>query len=243
MRLIDRLIASKVWFLVIIFCLVVVVVVIVWRYTIDWSTSLSAARFFPVSRVTCKQLTFDKIDGVTAVPCCCDGCAMVALDVNEANDGAVYTHATQRIHGFCFRFQVCIRPPVRIHTAEAFMMRAKFGFCVFGGEKNERTHTASIIYRAPLWPRIKIVRAPPKYIYMPLANSWPFRNFAMNIWRWPNRCVYFVCVNLVNKFRCLRVSVCIFSQKHSTVGARWWGREQRGDKKKRKRARAHSRKW
>lgn len=40
------------------------------------------------------QLTFDKIDGdVTTVPCCCDGCAMVGFDVNEAAyDGAVYYH-------------------------------------------------------------------------------------------------------------------------------------------------------
>lgn len=55
----------------------------------DWSTSLSAARFLPVSRVTCMQLTFDKMDGVAVVPCCCDCCAMaVGLDVSEANDVA-----------------------------------------------------------------------------------------------------------------------------------------------------------
>lgn len=166
MRLIDRLIASKVRFLIIIFCLVVVVVVIVWRYTIDWSTSLSAARFFPVSRVTCKQLTFDKIDGVTAVPCCCDGCAMVALDVNEANDGAVYTHATQRIHGFCFRCQVCIRPPVRIQTAEAFKMRAKFRIlCVRWRKKRAHTHRISYLSGAVV-AAYKNCKSPPEvYIY------------------------------------------------------------------------------
>lgn len=60
------------------------------EYTIDCSTSLSAERFFPVSRVTCIQLTFDKIDDVAALPCCCDGCAMVDFDVSEANDGADY---------------------------------------------------------------------------------------------------------------------------------------------------------
>lgn len=59
------------------------------RYTMDWSTSLSAARFLPVSRVTCIQLTFDRIDGVAVVPCCCDCCAMAGgLDVSEANDVA-----------------------------------------------------------------------------------------------------------------------------------------------------------
>lgn len=59
------------------------------RYTMDWSTSLSAARFLPVSRVTCIPLTFDRIDGVAVVPCCCDCCAMAGgLDVSEANDVA-----------------------------------------------------------------------------------------------------------------------------------------------------------